>query len=77
MIRCCKDIDMFISPYNTFVSVAHHLPDIFHIVTLLVSSGPVSLRASIHGLVINSLQSLLACSKINLTGMKKEARIYI
>uniref|UniRef100_A0A7M5VE60 Ras-GAP domain-containing protein n=3 Tax=Clytia hemisphaerica TaxID=252671 RepID=A0A7M5VE60_9CNID len=47
--------------FNDSLDVLQHLPDIFHIVTLLVSSGPVSLRASIHGLVINSLQSLLTC----------------
>lgn len=50
--------------------VSQHLPDIFHIVTLLVSIGPVTLRASIHGLVINTLQSVLTCSKIKLTGKK-------
>lgn len=53
--------------FNDSLDVSTHLPDIFHIVTLLVSTGPVSLRASIHGLVINSLQSILTCSDMLLS----------
>ncbi|CAF4824913.1 unnamed protein product, partial [Rotaria sp. Silwood2] len=39
------------------------LPFLFHIVTLLVSTGPLTLRASTHGLVINILHSLCTCSQ--------------
>jgi len=51
--------------FNNCLDVANHLPEIFHIITLLVATGPISLKASIHGLFINSLQSLLTCSGIN------------
>eukprot|EP00794_Sanderia_malayensis_P014143 gene14143-15620_t len=54
--------------FNNCLNVASHLPDIFHVITLLVSTGPVSMKASIHGLVINSLQSLLTCSGIHFKG---------
>eukprot|EP00795_Rhopilema_esculentum_P015875 gene15875-7206_t len=54
--------------FNNCLDVANHLPEIFHVITLLVSTGPLSLKASIHGLVINSLQSLLTCSGIHFKG---------
>jgi len=53
--------------FNDSLDVSKHLPDICHIVTLLVATGPASLRASIHGLVINSLQSILTCSDMVLS----------
>ncbi|CAG0923769.1 unnamed protein product, partial [Notodromas monacha] len=34
----------------------------FHIVTFLVCTGSLSLRASIHGLVINTIHSLCTCT---------------
>ncbi|GIZ02176.1 neurofibromin [Caerostris extrusa] len=49
--------------FNNSLDVASHLPYLFHIVTLLVHTGPVSLRASIHGLVINLIHSLCTCTK--------------
>ena len=49
-------------------SVATHLPFLFHIVTLLVSTGPLSLRSSTHGLVINIIHSLCTCSQLSHTG---------
>lgn len=51
-----------------FFTVASHLPYLFHIVTLLVHTGPVSLRASIHGLVINVIHSLCTCTKPSFGG---------
>ena len=53
---------------NLTVSVASHLPFLFHIVTLLVSTGPLSLRASTHGLVINIIHSLCTCSQLSISG---------
>ena len=38
-----------------------HLPYLFHIVTLLVVTGPLMLRASVQGLVINIIHSLCTC----------------
>jgi neurofibromin 1 len=49
--------------FNNSLDVASHLPFLFHIVTLLVSTGPLTLRASTHGLVINILHSLCTCSQ--------------
>ena len=48
--------------------VVTHLPYIFHFVTVLVNSGPVSLRASINGLVINIIHSLCTCSEPAFSG---------
>ncbi|XP_011426816.1 neurofibromin isoform X4 [Magallana gigas] len=59
--------------FNNSLDVASHLPFLFHIVTLLVCTGPLSLRASTHGLVINIIHSLCTCaqlSSINETTMK-------
>ncbi|RWS09353.1 neurofibromin-like protein, partial [Dinothrombium tinctorium] len=53
--------------FNNCLDVANHLPYLFHIVTLLVHTGPVSLRASIHGLVINIIHSLCTCTKPSFT----------
>ncbi|KAJ7378700.1 Neurofibromin 1 [Desmophyllum pertusum] len=50
--------------FNDCLDVASHIPYLFHLVTLLVSTGPPTIRASIHGLVINIIQSLCTCSSI-------------
>lgn len=50
--------------FNDCLDVASHIPYLFHLVTLLVSTGPPTIRASIHGLVINIIQSLCTCSCI-------------
>lgn len=47
--------------FNNSLDVVSHLPFLFHIVTLLVSTGPLMLRASVHGLVINIIHSLCTC----------------
>jgi len=49
--------------FNNSLDVARHLPYLFHIVTFLVCTGPVSMRASTHGLVINLIHSLCTCTK--------------
>jgi len=48
--------------FNNCLDVGKHLPYIFHTVTLLVRSGSLTMRASTHGLVINSIHSLCTCS---------------
>ncbi|XP_020613799.1 neurofibromin-like [Orbicella faveolata] len=50
--------------FNDCLDVASHIPYLFHLVTLLVSTGPPTIRASIHGLVINIIHSLCTCSCI-------------
>ncbi len=54
--------------FNDSLDVATHLPFLFHIVTLLVATGPLSLRASTHGLVINIIHSLCTCSQLHFGG---------
>ena len=51
-----------------FFSVASHIPYLLHLVSLLVSTGPPTIRASIHGLVINIIQSLCTCTCIKFSG---------
>ncbi|XP_020288690.1 neurofibromin isoform X3 [Pseudomyrmex gracilis] len=48
--------------FNNCLDVGKHLPYIFHAVTLLVCSGSSTMRASIHGLMTNSIHSLCTCS---------------
>ncbi|XP_044015830.1 neurofibromin isoform X2 [Aphidius gifuensis] len=48
--------------FNNCLDVGNHLPYLFHIVTFLVCSGSLSMRASTHGLVINIIHSLCTCS---------------
>lgn len=54
--------------FNNCLDVIEHLPYLFHIVTFLVHSGPINMRASIHGLVINVIHSLCTCSKPTFSG---------
>ncbi|XP_037791195.1 neurofibromin-like isoform X4 [Penaeus monodon] len=49
--------------FNNCLDVARHLPYLFHIITFLVCTGPLSMRASTHGLVINIIHSLCTCTK--------------
>ncbi|XP_041948329.1 neurofibromin isoform X7 [Alosa sapidissima] len=55
---------MLMLSFNNSLDVAAHLPYLFHVVTLLVATGPLSLRASTHGLVINIIHSLCTCSQL-------------
>ena len=48
--------------FNNSLDVVSHLAYLFHIVTLLVCTGPLMLRASVHGLVINIIHSLCTCT---------------
>lgn len=57
--------------FNNCLDVASNLPFLFHIVTFLVCTGPVSLRASIHGLVINIIHSLCTCTNPSFTEKTK------
>ena len=47
--------------FNNSLDVVNHLAYLFHLVTLLVCTGPLMLRASVHGLVINIIHSLCTC----------------
>ncbi|XP_064460461.1 neurofibromin-like isoform X2 [Ornithodoros turicata] len=61
--------------FNNSLDVASHLPYLFHIVTLLVHTGPMSLRASIHGLVINIIHSLCTCTKPSFNDTQRVLRL--
>ncbi|XP_037071704.1 neurofibromin-like [Pollicipes pollicipes] len=49
--------------FNNRLDVSHHLPYLLHLATLLVCMGPLSLRASTHGMVINIIHSLCTCTQ--------------
>ncbi|KAM6970361.1 neurofibromin-like [Aplochiton taeniatus] len=63
---------MLMLSFNNSLDVAAHLPHLFHVVTLLVATGPLSLRASTHGLVINIIHSLCTCSQLNFSEETKQ-----
>ena len=48
--------------FNNCLDVFSHLPYLFHITINLLHCGSLSLRASVHGLVINIIHSLCTCS---------------
>lgn len=54
--------------FNNCLDVIEHLPYLFHAVTFLVHLGPINMRASVHGLVINVIHSLCTCSKPTFSG---------
>lgn len=68
---CCKLY------YGVPFTVASHLPFLFHIVTLLVCTGPLSLRASTHGLVINIIHSLCTCAQLSSINGKTPRRLML
>ncbi|KAL3318538.1 hypothetical protein Ciccas_002793 [Cichlidogyrus casuarinus] len=49
---------LFMLSFNNCLDIETHFPKLFHIATLLVCTGPLSLRASMHGFVINLIHSL-------------------
>lgn len=53
--------------FNNRLHVVHHLPYLFHLVTMMVGVGPVGMRASVHGLVINVVHSLCTCTQPQLS----------
>ncbi|CAG8470540.1 8562_t:CDS:10 [Ambispora gerdemannii] len=44
--------------FNNRLHVQLYLPELFYIVSVLVATGPAVIRSSIHGLVVNLIQSL-------------------
>lgn len=66
---------MLMLSFNNSLDVAAHLPYLFHVVTFLVATGPLSLRASTHGLVINIIHSLCTCSQLHFSGKFQESHL--
>ncbi|OZJ04004.1 hypothetical protein BZG36_03619, partial [Bifiguratus adelaidae] len=56
------------SPEDTAV---HYLPELLHIVSLLVAAGPTLIRSSLHGLVVNIVQSLCTAFSLEEEKVKK------
>ncbi|CAB3983050.1 neurofibromin isoform X4 [Paramuricea clavata] len=52
--------------FNDSLDVANNLPYLFHIIISLVCMGPLFLRATIHGILINVIQSLSTCTSLEL-----------
>ncbi|KAI8975307.1 hypothetical protein BDF20DRAFT_914255 [Mycotypha africana] len=57
--------------FNNRGPVKSYAPEIFHIVSLVVGAGPTIIRASVHGLVINIIQSLCTAMPIPEANVKK------
>lgn len=68
---------MLMLSFNNSLDVAAHLPYLFHVVTFLVATGPLSLRASTHGLVINIIHSLCTCSQLHFSGKFLEGNLIL
>lgn len=58
-----------LSNSSCFCLVANNLPHLFHIIISLVCMGPLFLRATIHGILINIIQSLSTCTSLELPGV--------
>ncbi|RCH89644.1 Ras GTPase activating protein ira2 [Rhizopus azygosporus] len=57
--------------FNNRGPVKSYVPEIFHIVSLIVGVGPTLIRASIHGLIVNMIQSLCTCMPLQEANIKK------
>jgi hypothetical protein len=44
--------------FNDRLNVKQYLPELFHIISLLAATGPSMIRSSVHGIVVNLVQSL-------------------
>jgi neurofibromin 1 len=44
--------------FNQPEPIITHLPEIFHIVSILVATGPTFIRTSVHELVVNTIHAL-------------------
>ncbi|KAI8078349.1 hypothetical protein BDF21DRAFT_43098 [Thamnidium elegans] len=57
--------------FNNRGPVKSYVPEIFHIVSLVIGVGPTIIRASVHGLVVNIIQSLCTAMPIQEANVKK------
>ncbi|KAJ1564763.1 Ras GTPase activating protein ira2 [Nowakowskiella sp. JEL0078] len=55
--------------FNNRLDVHQFLPEIFHIVTMLVGIGSPIVRSSIHGIVVNVIQSLSTSTNLDENGV--------
>ncbi len=54
--------------------VVKHIADIFYICVLMMAYGPVFVRATIHGIILNTVQSLASLPQVMANGMMREGR---
>ncbi|POG62935.1 hypothetical protein GLOIN_2v1784706 [Rhizophagus irregularis DAOM 181602=DAOM 197198] len=52
-------------------NVQLYLPELFYIISILVATGPPLIRASIHGLIVNLVQSLCTSMPLNEINVKR------
>lgn len=57
--------------FNNRGPVKSYVPEIFHIVSLVVGVGPTIIKASVHGLVVNIIQALCTTMPIQDANVKK------
>jgi len=57
---------MLMMSFNDRLDLVVNLPGVLHVVTLLAGTGPMVLRASVHGMVVNVAQSL--CTTLDIQG---------
>src|SRR4051812_32137607 len=49
---------MLMLSFNDRLDVVNNLPDVFHIATMVLAVDPPIVKASVHGMLINVIQSL-------------------
>ncbi|CAI2172941.1 5991_t:CDS:10 [Funneliformis geosporum] len=52
-------------------NVQLYLPELFYVISILVATGPPLIRASIHGLIVNLVQSLCTSMPLNEISVKR------
>ena len=51
--------------FNNRLNVQQYLPELFYVISMVVATGPLLIRASVHGIVVNLVQSL--CTSMQLS----------
>ncbi len=57
--------------FNNRVHIQLYLPELFHIITTLIATGPPFIRASIHGLIVNLVQSLCTAQPLDPSNLNR------
>jgi neurofibromin 1 len=50
--------------FNNRLRVQQYLPEIFHVISIIAATGPSIIRSSVHGIVINAVQSLCTTQEL-------------
>ncbi|CAG8773396.1 686_t:CDS:2, partial [Funneliformis caledonium] len=57
--------------FNNRVHIQLYLPELFHIITTLIATGPPFIRASVHGLIVNLIQSLCTAQPLDPSNLNR------